>query len=80
MAVGAQDAPLPFNLTDLDREILAQTDEQFQPHTWEELRQIIGKFPTSMGDVRSKAPTSSTQIGRSEAEAIRSTSLSEMVQ
>ena len=44
MTVGAQDAPLPFNLTDLDRQILAQTDEQFEPHTWDELRQIIGKL------------------------------------
>ena len=43
MAGGPLDAPLPFNLTKLDREILAQTDEQFEPHTWEELKQIIGR-------------------------------------
>ncbi|MCJ1378830.1 hypothetical protein MMC17_001929 [Xylographa soralifera] len=32
---------LPFNLTDLDREILSQTDEEYVPHGWEELKQII---------------------------------------
>ena len=31
-----------FDLTDLDRETLAQTDEEFVPHTWEDLRNIIG--------------------------------------
>ena len=43
MTVGAQDADLPFNLTALDRQILAQTDGEFHPHSWEELKQIIGK-------------------------------------
>jgi hypothetical protein len=43
MTIGQQDAPLPFNLTDLDRQILAQTDDEFQPHSWDELKQIIGK-------------------------------------
>ena len=33
---------LPFNLTDLEREILDQTDEEYVPHSWEELKQIIG--------------------------------------
>lgn len=47
MAIGAQEAPLPFNLTDLDRQILAQTDEEFHPHSWDELKQIIGKSPIS---------------------------------
>lgn len=45
MTVGHHDAPLPFNLTELDRQILAQTDEQFKAHTWNELKQIIGKLP-----------------------------------
>lgn len=40
---GAEDdALLPFPLTDMDRDNLAQTDDQFQPHTWQELKQIIG--------------------------------------
>lgn len=76
----AQDAPPPFNLTELDHQILAQTDEEFQPHTWDELRHIIGELLLGLGGVRSKAPTSSTQTGRSEAEAIRFAPLSEMVQ
>ena len=33
---------LPFNLTDVDRATLAQTDEEFIPHSWEELKAIVG--------------------------------------
>jgi hypothetical protein len=44
MTVETQDAPLPFNLTALDRQILAQTDEEFHNHTWDELRDIIGAY------------------------------------
>ena len=39
---GANGDPLPFNLTDVDRATLAQTDEEFIPHSWEELKDIIG--------------------------------------
>jgi hypothetical protein len=42
MTIGAQDAELPFKLTPLDRQVLAQTDEEYQAHTWEELKKIIG--------------------------------------
>lgn len=31
-----------FNLTALDRQLLAMTDEEFVPHDWNELRDIIG--------------------------------------
>ena len=34
---------LPFNLTDVDRATLAQTDEEFEPHSWEELKTIVRK-------------------------------------
>lgn len=34
---------LPFNLTDLDREVLSQTDEEFVYHDWEEMRSIVGR-------------------------------------
>lgn len=34
---------LPFNLTEVDLATLAQTDEEFIPHSWEELKKIIGK-------------------------------------
>lgn len=44
MPIGSQDAPLPFNLTPLDRMVLSQTDEEYQAHTWEELKQIIGRL------------------------------------
>lgn len=30
-----------FHLTDVDRQVLAQTDEEFHLHTWDDLRQII---------------------------------------
>jgi hypothetical protein len=32
----------PFPLTATDREQLALTDAEFQSHTWDELKQIIG--------------------------------------
>ena len=32
-----------FPLTEKDHQVLCQTDEQFKPHTWGELTQIIGK-------------------------------------
>ena len=34
---------LPFPLTDVDRHNLSLTDAEFVPHTWDELKQIIGK-------------------------------------
>lgn len=30
-----------FHLTDVDRQVLAQTDEEFHLHTWDDLKQII---------------------------------------
>lgn len=42
--VGAVEEELPFPLTAVDRHNLSITDEQFQPHTWEELKQIIGQY------------------------------------
>lgn len=32
----------PFPLTDVDRYNLSITDAEYKPHTWEELKQIIG--------------------------------------
>lgn len=32
-----------FNLTDLDREVLSQTDEEFVPHDWKNLKSIVGR-------------------------------------
>lgn len=31
-----------FNLTDLDHQLLAMTDEEFVYHDWEDLKDIIG--------------------------------------
>lgn len=36
---------LPFPLTETDRRDLKITDEEFEPHTWEELKLIIGLSP-----------------------------------
>lgn len=40
--------PTPFNLTDVDRQVLSQTDEEFVFHDWEDLKGIIGKFSSYM--------------------------------
>jgi hypothetical protein len=37
-------ADSPFPLTDTDRWVLSQTDEEFHLHDWEELKVIIGEF------------------------------------
>jgi len=37
-----QDGESPFPLTAVDRHNLSITDAEYQPHTWEELKQIIG--------------------------------------
>lgn len=31
----------PFPLTDVDRWVLSQTDEEFTYHTWDELRELL---------------------------------------
>ncbi|KAL2219643.1 hypothetical protein M432DRAFT_362614 [Thermoascus aurantiacus ATCC 26904] len=35
--------PAPFNLTELDRKVLSLTDEEFVPHDWENLKDIISR-------------------------------------
>ncbi|EGS20438.1 uncharacterized protein CTHT_0022680 [Thermochaetoides thermophila DSM 1495] len=35
-------AELPFNLTETDRLVLSQTDEDFEAHDWENLQKLIG--------------------------------------
>lgn len=32
---------MPFDLTERDREILSQTDEEFTYHDWNDLKEII---------------------------------------
>lgn len=36
-------SPPPFNLTEVDRQVLAQTDEEFAYHDWDELKDVIGE-------------------------------------
>lgn len=35
----------PFPLTDVDKWILSQTDEEFKRHDWEDLKEIISELP-----------------------------------
>jgi hypothetical protein len=37
----------PFALTDVDRFVLSQTDEEFKLHDWDELREIVGMLDLS---------------------------------
>lgn len=34
----------PFHLTEVDRQVLAQTDDEFQYHDWADLQDIVGKI------------------------------------
>ena len=36
---------LPFPLTDIDRAHLKLSDDEFEPHTWDQLKTIIGALP-----------------------------------
>jgi hypothetical protein len=40
---GNEEEEAPFPLTDVDRWVLSQTDEEFKYHDWEELKDIIGE-------------------------------------
>lgn len=46
MAPDETPASAPFPLTALDRELLSMSNDDFHPHTWEELKQIIGMVGT----------------------------------
>ena len=39
----AMSQPPAFNLTPLDHQLLAMKDEDFIPHSWDDLRDIIGE-------------------------------------
>ena len=41
---GNEEDEAPFPLTDVDRWVLSQTDEEFKYHDWEELKEIIGEL------------------------------------
>jgi hypothetical protein len=38
----------PFPLTEVDKWVLSQTDEEFHLHDWDDLRVIIGRVGTSL--------------------------------
>lgn len=37
----------PFELSDTDKAVLHTAEEDFIPHTWEELKSIIGQYSRS---------------------------------
>ncbi|OQV00198.1 hypothetical protein CLAIMM_05730 [Cladophialophora immunda] len=48
MASNPDNTPSPFPLTAVDQSVLAMTDDQFHPHTWEELKQVIAEHNLSI--------------------------------
>ena len=40
---GEPTEPPPFHLTEVDRQVLSQTDEEFTLHDWDDLKDIIGE-------------------------------------
>ena len=44
MTGSANGEPLPFDLTETDRQNLAQGDAQFKPLAWNDLKEIIGMW------------------------------------
>lgn len=38
----------PFPLTDTDKYVLSQTDEEYSYHYWDELKEIIGRLYPSI--------------------------------
>ena len=44
MAAVQEMEDVPFDLTETDHENLAQGDEKFRPHTWDELKDIVGIY------------------------------------
>ena len=42
----------PFPLTDTDRWVLSQTDDEFHLHDWDELKEIIGELSSSISIIR----------------------------
>ncbi|KAI9043878.1 GIG1 family protein [Aspergillus affinis] len=41
--MAAAEEPPAFNLTEVDRKVLSQTDEEFEYHSWDELKSIIAR-------------------------------------
>jgi hypothetical protein len=44
MGDSASNQDSPFPLTETDKYVLSQTDEEYKYHTWEELEGIISEF------------------------------------
>jgi hypothetical protein len=51
-----------FNLTDLDHQLLAMTDEEFVHHDWEDLKDIVG-MPLSLFLSKSGNSPHAQQLG-----------------
>ena len=60
--MGTVDSQTPFNLTALDRQLLAMTDEEFEAHDWENLRDIIGEKHFSSSPILPLTPAAQNDL------------------
>jgi hypothetical protein len=49
LSIGTSPEEPPFPLTEVDKWVLSQTDEEFHCHDWEDLRKIIGRAGYTFG-------------------------------
>ena len=76
MAAVQEMEDVPFDLTETDRENLAQGDEKFRPHTWDELKDIVGIYYLNrLPSVLLLRNRSKEWFSDIEAQAIRSDTL-----
>lgn len=40
-----------WNLTEVDHMLLIQSDDEYEPHTWHDLQEIIGTLLASLGNI-----------------------------
>lgn len=48
---------VPFPLTEVDKWVLSQTDEEFKYHTWDELRHLIGTDSSATPALNNQTPS-----------------------
>ena len=70
----------PFPLTAVDKELWALNDDHFEPHTWDEIKQIIGVICSQIPREHFAHSDSSREpTGSLQAFAIRSAKIRSMV-
>lgn len=51
----------PFQLTDIDRKQLSISNEDYQPHTWKDLEQIVGKISSWREELKGPSLTTAAR-------------------